>query len=45
MGSLIQRADMVLIDVFSGAVLLVPRCVHMQFVGDIHASFDLGCSS
>jgi hypothetical protein len=25
--------------------LLVPRCVHVQFVGDIHESFDLECSS
>jgi len=32
-------------DVFGGAALLVLRCVYMQFVGDIHASFDLGCSS
>ena len=32
-------------DVFGGAVLLVPRCVYIQFVGVIHASFDLGYSS
>ena len=45
MGSLIQRADIAPNDVFGGAALLVPRCVHVQFVDDIHESFDLECSS
>jgi len=45
MGSLIQRADIAPNDEFGGAALLVPRCVHVQFVGDIHESFDLECSS
>jgi len=45
MESLIQRVDIAPNNVFGGAALLVPRCVHVQFLGDIHASFDLECSS